>query len=86
MKERNDSVGRRKRVRIATQQQKSDSSSDVIERRLTRSKSILIFQDTKCREEELKNIQERDTSLEMSKKEFVKSYNLRRKDDTPKIS
>ena len=77
MKERNDTVGRRKRVRMSTQQKQSDSSSDVIER---------ILQDTKCREEEMKNIQERDTSLEMSKEEFVKSYNLRRKDDTLKIS
>ena len=32
----------------------------------------------------MKNVQERDTSLEMSKEEFVKSYNLRRKDDTTK--
>ena len=79
-------VGRLKRVRMSTQQKQSDSSSDVIERRRTRSKSILILQDTKHREEEMKNVQERDTSLEMSKEEFVKSYNLRRKDDTPKIS
>ena len=70
VKERNDSVGRRKRVK-----------SDVIETRRTRSKSILILQDMKCKEEELKNVQERESSLEMSKEEFVKSYNLRRKDN-----
>ena len=46
---------------------------------------MLILQDTKHREEEKKNVQEGDTSLEMSKEEFVKSYNLRRKDDTPKL-
>ena len=34
----------------------------------------------------MKNIKERDTSLEMSKEEYVKSYNLRRKDDTVKMS
>ena len=40
-------------------QEKTDSSSDVIETRRTRPKSILILQDTKCKEEELKNVQER---------------------------
>ena len=34
----------------------------------------------------MKNVKERDTSLEMSKEEYVKSYNLRRKDDTVKMS
>ena len=34
----------------------------------------------------MKNVKERDTSLEMLKEEFVKSYNLRRKDDTVKMS
>ena len=45
--------------------------------RQTRSKSILILQDTKHREEEMRNVKERYTSLEMSKEEYVKSYNLR---------
>ena len=54
--------------------------------RHTRSKSILILQDTKHREEEMRNVKERDTSLEMSKEEYVKSYNLRQKDDTVKMS
>ena len=73
-------------MRISTEHKPSDSSSDVINTRQTRSKSILILQDTKCREEEMKNVKERDTSLEMSKEEFVKSYNLRRKNDTVKMS
>ena len=34
----------------------------------------------------MKNVPHRDTSLEMSKEEFVKSYNLRRKDDTTKTN
>ena len=71
---------------MSTEPKQSDSSSDVTDRRRTRSKSILILQETKCSEEEKKNVQERDTSLEMSKEEFVKSYNLRRKHDTPKMS
>ena len=75
--ERNDSVGRRKRVRISTEPEPSDSSSDVINMRQTRSKSILILEGTKCREEESKNVKKIDTSLEMSKEEYVKSYNLR---------
>ena len=32
----------------------------------------------------MKNVKERDTSLEMLKEEYVKSYNLGRKDDTVK--
>ena len=85
VQERNDSVGRRKRVRISTEHKPSDISSDVINTRQTRSKSILILQDTKLREEEMKNVKERDTSLEMSKEEYVKSYHLRRKDDIVKM-
>ena len=34
----------------------------------------------------MKNVKERDTSLEMSKEEYVKSYNLRQKYDTVNIS
>ena len=30
-------------------------------------------------------MQEKDSSLDLSKEEFVKSYNLRRKDDIPKM-
>ena len=86
MKDRHDSVSRRKRVRMSTKPIQSDSSSDVTDRRRTRSKSLLILQETEHREEEKKNVQERDTSLEMSKEEFVKSYNLRRKDFIPKMS
>ena len=86
VKDRHDSVSRRKRVRMSTKPIQSDSSSDVTDRRRTRSKSLLILQETEHREEEKKNIQERDTSLEMSKEEFVKSYNLRRKDLIPKMS
>ena len=40
----------------------------------------------KHKEEELKNVQEKDSSLELSKEEFVKSYNLRRKDNIPKMT
>ena len=85
-KERNDSVGGRKRVRMATQQKESDSSTEVVERRRTRSRSSLILEDTKRKEEEMKNVQDRENSLEMSKEEYVKSYNLRKKDDTGKSS
>ena len=84
MKKRNDSVGRRKRVQMSTEQEKSDSSSDFTMKRRTQSTSKIILQDTKHREEEVKNVPDRETSLEMSKEEFVKSYNLRRKDDTTK--
>ena len=42
----------------------------------------MVLEETKRREEELKNVAQRDTSLDMSKEEFVKSYNLRRKDRT----
>ena len=59
------SVGRRKRVRISTEPKPSDSSSDVINTGQTRSKSILILEDTKRREEEIKNVKKKDTSLEM---------------------
>ena len=83
-KERNDSVGRRRRVRMATQQKETESSTEVIEKRRTRSKRILILKETKLREEEMKNVPEIETSLDMSKEEFVKSYNLRKKDSTDK--
>ena len=66
-------------MRISTEHKPSDSSSDVINTRQTRSKSILILEGNKRREEEIKNVKKRDTSLEMSKEEYVKSYNLRQK-------
>ena len=64
---------------MSTQPKQSDSSSDVTDRRRTRSKSILILQETKCMEEEKNNIQERDTSLEMSKEEFVIKLQFKKK-------
>ena len=80
VQKRNDSVGRRKRGNISTDHEKIDNSSDVPVKRRTRSSSKIILEETKRKEEELKNVSQRDTSLEMSKEEFVKSYNLRRKD------
>ena len=82
VQKRNDSVGRRKRGNISTDHEKIDNSSDVPVKRRTRSSSKIILEETKRKEEELKNVSQRDTSLEMSKEEFVKSYNLRRKDDS----
>ena len=82
VQKRNDSVGRRKRGNISTDHEKSDNSSDVPVKRRTRSSSKIILEETKRKEEELKNVSQRDTSLEMSKEEFVKSYNLRRTDDS----
>ena len=82
VQKRNDSVGRRKRGNISTDHEKIDNSGDVHVKRRTRSSSKIILEETKRKEEELKNVSQRDTSLEMSKEEFVKSYNLRRKDDS----
>ena len=52
---------------MATQQKESDSSTEVVERRRTRSRSSLILEDTKCKEEEMENVQDRENSLQMSK-------------------